>query len=46
MPLYIAFLRSINLPDCRIGIKFDKDPSAVEQHSYLTTIVTFALSIN
>ena len=38
-PLYTAFLHNIRLPEYRIGIKFDKDPFAVEQNSYLSKIV-------
>ena len=34
-PLYTAFLHSIKLFGYRIGIKFDKDPLAVEQNNYL-----------
>ena len=37
--LYTAFLHSIKLSWYRIGIKFDKDPLAVEQNNYLTQIV-------
>ena len=37
--LYTAFLNSIKLSEYRIGIKFDKDPLAVEQNNYLTRIV-------
>ena len=33
-PLYRAFLFSIKLPGYRMGIKFDKDPLAVEQNNY------------
>ena len=36
--LYTAFLHSIKLFGYRIGIKFDKDPLAVEQNDYLTEI--------
>ena len=32
-PLYTAFLRSIKLSGYRMGIKFDKDPLAVEQNN-------------
>ena len=39
-PLYSDFLNSIKLFECRIGIKFDKDPLAVDQNNYLTNIVT------
>ena len=38
-PLYTAFLNSIKLSGYRIGIKFDKDPLAVERGNYLTKIV-------
>ena len=37
-PLYSAFLHSIKLSGYKMGIKFDKDPSAVEQNNYLTKI--------
>ena len=37
--LYTAFLHSIKLSEYRIGIKFDKDSSTVEENSYLTKIV-------
>ena len=40
-PLYTAFLHSIQLFGYRIGIKFDKDPLAVEQNNYLTKILNF-----
>ena len=39
MPLYTAFLHSINFFAYRIRIKFDKDPLAVEQNNYLSKIV-------
>ena len=32
-------MQSIKLPEYRIGIKFDKDPLAVEQNNYWTKIV-------
>ena len=35
-PFYTAFLHSIKLSGYRIGIKFDKDPLAVEQNKYLS----------
>ena len=35
----IAFLHSIKLSGYKVGIKFDKDPSAVEQNNYATKIV-------
>ena len=38
-PLYIAFLNNIKLSEYITGIKFDKDPLAVEQNNYLTKIV-------
>ena len=38
-PLYTAFLNSIKHSEHRIGIKFDKDPLAVEQNNYLRKIV-------
>ena len=34
-PLYTAFLHSIKLSGYKMGIKFDKDPLAVEQNDYL-----------
>ena len=37
-PSYTAFLRSIKLFGYKMGIKFDKDPSVVEQNNYLTKI--------
>ena len=45
-PLYTAFLRSINLCGYRIGIKFDKDPLAVEQNNYLSKIVNVYIVYN
>ena len=38
-PLYIAFLHSKKRSGYRIGIKFDKDPLAAEQNTYLSKIV-------
>ena len=38
-PLFTVFFNSIKLPECRIGIKFDKDLSAVEQKNSLTKII-------
>ena len=38
-PLYTAFLHSITLSGYKIGIKFDKDPLAVEPNNYLTKII-------
>ena len=38
-PLYTAFLHSIKLSGYKMGIKFDKDPLAVEENNYLTKIV-------
>ena len=35
-----TFLYSIKLYEYKIGIKFDKDPLAIEQNSYLTKIVS------
>ena len=37
--LYTAFLNSIKFFEYRTGIKFDKDPLAVEHKNYLTKIV-------
>ena len=34
--MYTAFLHSIKLSQYIIGIKFDKDPLAVEQNNYLS----------
>ena len=44
MPLYTAFLHSIKLSECKIRIKFDKDPIAVEQNKYLSKIVNVYLA--
>ena len=38
-PLYTAFLNSMKLSEKRIGIKLDKDLSAVGQNNYLSKIV-------
>ena len=38
-PLYTAILNNIKLPEKRVGIKFDKEPLAVEQNNYLTKAV-------
>ena len=38
-PLHTAFLYSIRIPGYKIGIKFDKDPSAVEQNNFTTKII-------
>ena len=38
-PLHTAFLHSIKLSGCTMGIKFDKDPLAVERNNYLTKII-------
>ena len=37
--LYTAFLHSIKLSGYKMGVKFDKDPFAIEQNNYLTKIV-------
>ena len=37
--LYPAFLHGIKLTGYKIGIKFNKDPLAVQQNNYLTKIV-------
>ena len=37
--MYTAFLHSIKPSGYRMGIKFDKDPLAVEQNNYATKIV-------
>ena len=39
LKLYTSFLHSIKLSEYRIGIKFCKDPLAIEQNNYLTKIV-------
>ena len=38
-PLHTAILNSITLSEYKMGIKFDKDPLAVERNNYLTKIV-------
>ena len=38
-PLYITFLHTINLSGYRMGIKFDKNPLAVEQSNCATNVV-------
>ena len=38
-PLHTAFLHSVKLSEYRIGIKFDKDPLAIEQNNYWSKIV-------
>ena len=38
-PLYTALLHSVKLSGYGMGVKFDKDPLAVEQSNYLTKIV-------
>ena len=35
----LLLLHSIKLYEYRIGIKFDKDPLAVEQNNYLSKII-------
>ena len=42
-PLQTGFLYSIKLPEYKIGIKFDKDPLAVEQNNYATKIVNVCI---
>ena len=37
--IYTAFLHSIKRSGYKVGIKFDKDPLAVEQNNYATKIV-------
>ena len=39
MLLYSCFLYNVKLSGFRIGIKFNKNPSAVEQSHYLSKIV-------
>ena len=38
-PLYTAFVHTIKVFEYKIGIKFDKDPLAIEQSNYLTKTV-------
>ena len=38
-PLYTGFLHSITISGHKMGIKFDKDPLAVDQNNYFTKIV-------
>ena len=38
-PRYTAFLHSIKRFGYKVGIKFDKDPLAVEQTNYVTKIL-------
>ena len=40
-PLYTAFLHSIKLSGYKMGIKFDKDPLAIEENNYASKIVSF-----
>ena len=42
-PLYTAFLNSMKICECRIGITFDKDTLAIEKNNYLSKM--FLLSI-
>ena len=44
-PSYTVFLHSTNLSGYRMGIKFDKDPLAVEQNNYLCKLQMFTLSM-
>ena len=44
-PLCTAFSNSIKLSKYRTGIKFDKEPLAIEQNNYLTKIANFTLSM-
>ena len=45
--LCTAFLYSIKFSGCKLKIKFDKDPLAVEQNNYTTKIVNaYKLSVN
>ena len=44
--LYTAFLHSIKLSGYRMGIKFDKNPLAVEQKNHLTKIVNLYIVYN
>ena len=37
--LYTSFLPSIKLSRYKIGIKFDKDPLAIERNNYMSKIV-------
>ena len=38
-------MNSVKLSEYRIGIKFDKEPLAVEQNNYLNKIVNFYIEI-
>ena len=38
-PLYTAFLHNIKRSGYNMGIKFDKEPLAVEQNNYMTKII-------
>ena len=38
-PLYTVFLNIIKLSGCKMRVKSDKNPLAVEQNNYLTEIV-------
>ena len=38
-PLYNVFVHSIKLSGCRMGIKFHRDPLALEQNNYFSKIV-------
>ena len=42
-PLYTAFLHSIKFFEYRIGIKFGKDPLAVEQSNYMSKVVNVCI---
>ena len=42
--LYTTFLHSMKHSGYKIGIKFDKDPLAVEQNNYLTKVVNVYIS--
>ena len=44
--LYNAFLHIIIFSGYRIGIKFDKDPLAVEQNNYMTKIANVYIIYN
>ena len=37
--LHAAFLHSMKHSGCRMGIKIDKEPLAVEQNNYVTKII-------
>ena len=44
-PLFTDFLLSIKLSGYRMGIKFDKDPLAVEQNNWMSKIVNVYINV-